>query len=102
MCSRVSSCQWASHTRRTSRAVSFPSALGTARTLWPVASMAPVSWTLMWPLAAAMTPWWGRRAAAITVVLVWVPPTRKWTSRASFSHRARILALAWAQYASSP
>ena len=56
----------------------------------------------MWPLAAAMTPWWGRRAAAITVVLVWVPPTRKWTSRASFSHRARILALAWAQYASSP
>ena len=66
-----------------------------------MASMAPVSWTLMWPLAAAMTPWWGRRAAAITVVLVWVPPTRKWTSKASFSHRARILARAWAQYASS-
>ena len=102
MCSRVSSCQWASHTRRTSRAVSFPSALGTARTLWPVASMAPVSWTLMWPLAAATTPWWGRRAASITVALVWVPPTRKWTARLGLPHRSRILSRAWAQWMSSP
>ena len=44
--------------------------------MWPVASMAPVSWTLIWPVWAAMTPWKGRKAAAMTVWLVWVPPTR--------------------------
>ena len=30
--------------------------LGTASTVCPVASMAPVSWTLMCPLVAAITP----------------------------------------------
>ena len=35
--------------------VSLPSGLSTVQTLWPVASTAPVSWTAMWPVAAAIT-----------------------------------------------
>lgn len=57
--------------------VIFPSAAGRVMTLWPVDSMAPASWQLMCPLSADSTPCQGRRMEAITVVLVWVPPTRK-------------------------
>ena len=38
-----------------SSGVSLPSGLRTAQTLWPVASMAPVSWVFTWPVWAAMT-----------------------------------------------
>ena len=103
MCSWVASVQWARHRARMAAAVSFPSSDGMGRTLCPVDSMAPVSWTLMCPVWAAMTPWWGRRAAAITVVLTWVPPTKKWTDRSSPPpHKARTWARALSQNVSSP
>ena len=71
-------------------------------TLWPVDSMAPASWQLMCPLSADSTPCQGRRMEAITVVLVWVPPTRKCTSASGAWQTARILSRAAAQYSSSP
>ena len=46
---------WSSGTDSIMAGVSFPSGLGTAMTLWPVPSMAPVSWTLTWPVWAEIT-----------------------------------------------
>ena len=69
---------WAATAWRTSSGVSLPpGAAGMALHLWPVASTAPVSWTQMWPLWAAMAASWGRRMALLQVALVWVPPTKK-------------------------
>ena len=45
---------WAAQAARTSSGRTLPSALGTVTTLWPVASTAPVSWVLMWPVSAAI------------------------------------------------
>ena len=68
--------------------------------LWPVASMAPVSWTQMWALVAAITASYGRRKAAMAVALVWVPPTRMWTAASGRPMAARINAWAWAEWGS--
>ena len=37
---------------QTNLTVILPSSLGNAMTLWPVASIAPVSWTLIWAVCA--------------------------------------------------
>ena len=94
-----SSCppQWRRMTSRTSAGVSLPLGASMAQTLWPEASIAPVSWTLMWPVSAAITPSHGRSAAAMTVVLAMVPPTRKCTSAAGQAKRARMAARASSQ-----
>ena len=51
--------------------------------------------------AAQSTPWCLRSAALITVTLVWVPPTRKWTARLSSPQALRIFSRASSQYLSS-
>ena len=86
-CSRHRASTWAGE--------SFPSGpQGTSSTLWPVASTAPVSWQLMCPVTGEMTPWWGRRAARITVKFAWVPPTRKCTPASGAAQASRIRARA--------
>ena len=44
----MNSSVWPSATAATISEVSLPSGVSTAQTLWPVASMAPASWRLMW------------------------------------------------------
>ncbi len=84
---------------RTAAAGSLPSCAGQAIHLWPVASMAPVSWTQMWPLSAETTASYGRRKAAIAVALVCVPPMRKWTSASGRQAASRTRARARSQRA---
>ena len=64
-------------TFRTWSAVSLPLLLSTEITLWPVASIAPVSCTSTWPVFAEIAASCGRRKAEIAVRLVWVPPVKK-------------------------
>ena len=86
-----------------SSGVSLPSGPAWAwSSLWPVASTAPPSWPLTWPVWAQMTPSQGRRKAATAVKLVWVPPMRNWTSAPGQRHRSLMSWAAWAQYWSAP
>ena len=48
--------EWETTISSTSSALIFPSSPGMGSTLCPVASTAPVSWTLMCPVSAAITP----------------------------------------------
>ena len=73
MCSSCPS-QWRRMTSRTSAGVSLPLGASMAQTLWPEASIAPM-----------------------TVVLAMVPPTRKCTSAAGQAKRARMAARASSQ-----
>ena len=82
--------------------VSLPSVPGMAITLWPVASMAPVSCTLIWPVSAATMASHGRRNAAAASWFVCVPPTRKCTSASGQAKRARMASAARRQSSSSP
>ena len=97
-----SSCpsQWRRRSSRTSAGFSLPPGASMAQTLWPEASIAPVSWTLIWPVSAAITPSHGRSAAAMTVVLAIVPPTIKCTSACGQEKRARTMPRASAQKSS--
>ena len=61
--------------------VNLPSSQGIANTLCPVASIAPVSWTLIWPVSAAITAWYGFKQWEIVTKFVCVPPTKKCTSQ---------------------
>ena len=57
VCSRMVSVACALQYCLTSSPVILPSTQGTGSTLWPVASIAPVSWQAMCPSCAASTPW---------------------------------------------
>lgn len=54
----------------------LPDGESTVITLWPVASIAPVSWTAICPLSTVITAWCGRKTWEIVVRLVIVPPLK--------------------------
>lgn len=70
---------------------------GSPITLWPVNSMAPASWPLTWPVAAATTPSHRCSIDAMTMALVWVPPEINVTSASGHRHAAQIFSFALAQ-----
>ena len=67
---------------------------GRVITLCPKASTAPASCTPMWPVSTQTTPSQPRRRESMTVVLVCVPPTRKYTSALSMPTALRIFSFA--------
>ena len=75
-----------------SLARSLPSCWGRVITLWPVASMAPDSCTLIWAVSAARTPSWHLLHVSSPVhssfhtVIVWVSHSLRWRTSGKWEH----------------
>ena len=82
--------------------VTLPSFAAQGSTLCPVASTAPVSCTLICPVGAQIAASYGRRNAAIAMLLADVPPVMICTAAPGWPHFSRITSAARRLYSSSP